>query len=111
MALSGSAQVSKKRQSSMRSRRARATMPMALMRRPPWAKRRSNQRVSWEAGWKRRQPQAIWMGMARPGGLKAGALEGHELADHGDRGVGVVLELLGLETLDEADSLDDAVTV
>ena len=40
-------------------------MPMALMRRPPWAKRRSNQSVSSEWGWKRIHPHAIWIAMTR----------------------------------------------
>ena len=65
MAPSGMEPVSRNLQRSMSRRRETATMPMALMRRPPWAKRRSNQRVSSESGWKRIQPQAIWMAMAR----------------------------------------------
>jgi hypothetical protein len=43
----------------------------------------------------------------QPGGLEPDALEGHELADHSEGGIGAVVELLSLEVLEEADALGD----
>jgi hypothetical protein len=43
----------------------------------------------------------------QPGGLQADALEGHELADHSEGGIRAVLELIGLESFDEADAFGE----